>query len=146
MNNKQFIAREFINNIYKNSKKPLSLEYCDDDAIYNITYTLNWTKELKDGFIEKIDNFDKEIKALSKFSKIEANKIFTKYFGKTKEYVFKKHLKQRTYRLNKLNSVGAPKLITDNELQLIITLLIINNFALKDSITKEIKEDLSCYG
>ena len=146
MNKRQFKASEFINSIYKNGKKPVSLEYCDDDAVYNITCTLNWNKEQKDDFIDRINNFDKDIKALPKFSKTEAGKVFTKYFSDTKKHIFKDHLKLRAYRLNKLYEVGSPKIITDNELQLIITLLILNNFALKDSVSKEIKEDLTQYG
>ena len=146
MNKRQFKAYEFINNIYRNGKKPVSLEYCDDNAVYNITCTLNWTKDQKDGFIDRINNFDKDIKVLPKFSKVEAGKVFTKYFGDTKKHFFKEHLKLRAYRLNKLYEVDTPKIITDNELQLIITLLILNNFALKNSISKEIKEDLTQYG
>ena len=146
MNKRQFKASEFINSIYRSSKKPVSLEYCDDDAVYNITCTLNWTKEQKDDFIDRINNFDKDIKALPKFSKTEAGKVFTKHFSDTKKHIFKDHLKLRAYRLNKLYEVGSPKIITDNELQLIITLLILNSFALKDSISKEIKEDLTQYG
>ena len=140
MNKRQFKASEFINNIYRNGKKPVSLEYCDDNAVYNITCTLNWTKEQKDDFIERINNFDKDIKALPKFSKTEAGKVFSKYFSDTKKHIFKDHLKLRAYRLNKLYSVGTPKIITDNELQLLITLLIINSYALKDSVaTKEVE-------
>ena len=146
MNKRQFKASEFINSIYRNGKKPVSLEYCDDDAVYNITCTLNWTKDQKDDFIDRINNFDKDIKALPKFSKTEAGKVFSKYFADTKKYFFKDHLKLRAYRLNKLYSVGTPKIITVNELQLLITLLILNNFALIDSISKEIKEDLTQYG
>ena len=145
MNKRQFKASEFINSIYKNGKKPTSLEYCDDNAVYNIACTLDWTKEQKDDFIDRINNFDKDIKALPKFSKIEAGKVFTKYFDNTKKYVFKDHLKLRAYRLNKLYEVCTPKVIIDNELQLIITLLILNNFTLKNSIVKEIKEDLTQY-
>ena len=142
MNKRQFKASEFINSIYRNGKKPVSLEYCDDDAVYNITCTLNWTKEQKDDFIDRINNFDKDIKALPKFSKTEACKVFTKYFDDTKKHFFKEHLKLRAYRLNKLYSVGTPKIITDNELQLLITLLIINNFALKDSVATKVVEVL----
>ena len=146
MNKSQFKSSEFINSIYKNRKKLISLEYCDDDAVYNITCTLNWTKDQKDDFIDRINNFDKDIKALPKFSKTEAGKVFSKNFSDTKKHIFKDHLKLRTYRLSKLNVLKVPKIITDNELQLIITLLILNNFALKDSISKEIKEDLTQYG
>ena len=146
MNKRQFKASEFINSIYRSSKKPVSLEYCDDDAVYNITCTLNWTKEEKDDFIDRINNFDKDIKALSKFSKVDSGKVFTKYFSDTKKHIFKDHLKLRTYRLSKLNVLKAPKIVIDNEFQLLITLLILNNFALKDSISKEIKEDLTQYG
>ena len=142
MNKRQFKASEFINNIYRNSKKPVSLEYCDDNAVYNITCTLNWTKEQKDDFIDRINNFDKDIKALPKFSKTEAGKVFSKYFADTKKQIFKDHLKLRAYRLNKLYSVGTPKIITDNELQLLITLLIINNYALKDSVATKVVEVL----
>lgn len=146
MNKRQFKASEFINSIYRNGKKPVSLEYCDDDAVYNITCTLNWTKEQKDDFIDRINNFDKDIKALPKFSKTEAGKVFSKYFSDTKKHIFKDHLKLRTYRLSKLNVLKTPKIVIDNEFQLLITLLVINNFALKDSISKEIKEDLTQYG
>lgn len=146
MNKRQFKASEFINSIYRRSKKPVSLEYCDDNAVYNITCTFNWTKDQKDDFIDRINNFDKDIKALPKFSKTEAGKVFTKYFGDTKKYFFKDHLKLRAYRLNKLYIVKAPKLVIDNELQLLITLLIVNNFALKDSVTTKITEDLTQYG
>ena len=142
MNKRQFKASEFINSIYKNGKKPVSLEYCDDDAVYNITCTLNWTKDQKDDFIDRINIFDKDIKTLSKFSKKEATNIFNKYFKDTKNTIFKNHLKLRVYRLNKLYTVGAPKLITDNELQLFITLIVINNYALKNSVATEIVEVL----
>lgn len=142
MNKRQFKASKFINNIYRNGKKPVSSEYCDDNAVYNITCTLNWTKEQKDDFIERINNFDKDIKALPKFSKTEAGKVFSKYFSDTKKHIFKDHLKLRAYRLNKLYSVGTPKIITDNELQLLITLLIINNYALKDSVATKVVEVL----
>ena len=142
MNKRQFKASEFINNIYRNGKKPVSLEYCDDNAVYDITCRINWTKEQKDDFIDRINNFDKNIKALPKFSKTESGKAFTKYFGDTKKHTFKNHLKLRTYRLNKLYSVGAPKIVIDNELQLLITLLIINNYALKDSVATKVVEVL----
>jgi len=146
MNKRQFKASEFINNIYRNSKKPVSLEYCDDNAVYNITCTLNWTKEQKDDFIDRINSFNKDIKALSKFSKVDSGKVFNKYFSDTKKHIFKDHLKLRTYRLSKLNVLKAPKIVIDNEFQLLITLLILNNFALKDSISKKIKEELTQYG
>lgn len=142
MNKRQFKASEFINSIYRNGKKPVSLEYCDDDAIYNITCTLNWTKDQKDAFIDRINNFDKDIKALPKFSKTEAGKVFNKYFADTKKHTFKDYLKLRAYRLSKLIMLKAPKVVIDNELQLLITLLIINNFALKDSVTTKVVEVL----
>lgn len=147
MNKKsKFKASTFINNIYKKSNKPVTLQYCDDNAVYDITCTLNWTKEEKEDFIDKINNFNKDIKALSSFSKKEASKVFSKYFADTKKQIFKDHLKLRVYRLNKLYSIKTPQLIIDNELQLTITLLILNNYALKESITKKIKEDLTQYG
>ena len=145
MNKRQFKASEFINSIYRNGKKPVSLEYCDDDAVYNITCTLNWTKDQKNDFINKINNFDKDIKSLPKFSKKDSIVIFNKYFSNTKKQIFKEDLKQRVYRLNKLYDVGTPKLIVDNELQLIIALLILNNYALKDSIVGEVSENLKQY-
>lgn len=145
MNKRQFKASEFINSIYRNGKKPVSLEYCDDDAVYNITCTLNWTKDQKNDFINKINNFDKDIKSLPKFSRKDSIVIFNKYFSNTKKQIFKEDLKQRVYRLNKLYDVGTPKLIVDNELQLIITLLILNNYALKDSIVVEVSENLKQY-
>ncbi len=142
MNKRQFKASEFINGIYKNGKKPLSLEYCDDNVVYNITCILNWTKDQKNDFIDRINNLDKDIKALPKFSKTEAGRVFVKYFGDTKKHFFKDHLKLRVYRLNKLYEIGTPKIITDNELQFLITLLIVNCYALKDSVTTEVVEVL----
>lgn len=140
--NKQFRISTFINSIYKQGKKPVSLDYCDDENVYNVTCTLNWNKDTKDELIDKVTSFDSEIKALPKFSKKEAGAIFTKYFGDTKKHFYKNHLKLRAYRLNKLYDVKTPKLITDNELQLLITLLIVNNYARKDSIQTEIIEVL----
>ena len=142
MNKRQFKASEFINNIYRNGKKPVSLEYCDDSNVYNVSCVLNWDKDTKNELIGKINRFDSDVKALSKFSKKEATNIFNKYFKDTKNTIFKNHLKLRVYRLNKLYTVGAPKLITDNELQLFITLIVINNYALKNSVATEIVEVL----
>lgn len=141
--NKQIKISRFINSIYKQDKKHTSLTYCDDNAVYNIICTLNWTKNQKDELIEKVNNFDLEIKALPKFSKKAAGAVFTKYFGDTKKHFYKNHLKLRAYRLNKLYDVKAPMLVTDNELELLITLLIINNYAAKDSLQTKVMEVLN---
>ena len=142
MNKRQFKASEFINNIYKNGKKPVSLEYCDDEKVYNISCVLNWDKPTKDEFIKKINNFDLTVKALSRYNSRAPWVLFINFFPRPKMHFFKDHFRLRVARLNKLYVVKAPKLVIDNELQLLITLLIINNFALKDSVTTKVVEVL----
>lgn len=128
----QFDINTYINGIYDENSNGVSLEYVDDEHIYSIDCLLNWNKKDKDDFINNVICFNNDIVSLS--NKDDVNNVIDKYFSNINHYCFSDEILTRSIRLYILNSLNAFKLVIDNELMLIITLLIINIFADASSI------------
>ena len=145
MNKKEFKVKEFVNDVYK-KKNRISFDYFDDNKEYKVSCILNWDSKVKNEFIKKVDEFNKELKKIPKCNKKESEEVLERYFNDINDYFLKKQIKKRTHRLNKLYIINTPNEVIGIELKLLIILLLINIFAIEDSVdikvTAEVLPDI----
>lgn len=135
-----FNVSEYINKLFDKSNDNINFDYYHEENLTHVSMNLNWSEEDKNQLIDDFLSCFNEINKIKDINSEKALEISNKYF---KDYNNNKYLENLCVfgaRINRLIYEKCPYIIFENEIKTSINLILLNHFATRAYITREISE------